>query len=86
MTGRHARLTTLFDELCDREQAEQAAAIEALDDPELARELRELLEPLGVPLDLDAESIHPRALQEVLKRVEGRSAEPFVASLVLRST
>jgi ribonuclease R len=57
------------------------------DEPDRLRlhELRELLEPLGVLLELDAESIHPRVLQAVLKDVEGEASEPFVASLVLRS-
>jgi ribonuclease R len=54
-------------------------------DPMRLRDLKELLEPLGIQLDLDAQSIHPRALQAVMKRVEGQAYEPFVASLVLRS-
>jgi ribonuclease R len=57
------------------------------DEPDRQRlhELRELLEPLGIPLDVDADFVHPRALQAVMQQVEGRPAEPFVASLVLRS-
>jgi ribonuclease R len=69
------------------EGRETPALYRVHDEPDRQRlhELRELLEPLGVPLDLSAESIHPRTLQAVMKQVEGRPAEPFVASLVLRS-
>ena len=56
-------------------------------EPDSARlhELRELLEPLGIGLDLSDESLHPRVLQQVLNQVEGEASEPFVASLVLRA-
>jgi ribonuclease R len=54
-------------------------------DAERLTELRDLLAPLGVPLAGDLERLPPRALQEVLRLVEGRPEEAFVGALVLRS-
>ncbi|MEE8277626.1 MAG: ribonuclease R, partial [Thermoanaerobaculia bacterium] len=48
-------------------------------------ELRLLLRPLGLALKGDLRSLHPAALQEVLRRVEGRPEEAFVSTLVLRT-
>jgi ribonuclease R len=48
-------------------------------------ELRTILGGLAIPLDGDLTNLHPRALQEVLRRVEGVPEEPFVSTLVLRS-
>jgi ribonuclease R len=73
-----------------------AAELEGRDAPALYRiheepdrgrleELRELLKPLGIPLEVDVEHLHPTVLQEVLRRVEGHREESFVATLVLRA-
>src|SRR5262245_15365201 len=48
-------------------------------------ELRELLATFGLSLRGDAENLHPSALQEVLKAVQGRPEEHFVSSVVLRT-
>ncbi|HEY7215678.1 MAG TPA: RNB domain-containing ribonuclease, partial [Thermoanaerobaculia bacterium] len=48
-------------------------------------ELREMLAAFGLTLRGDAENLHPGALQEVLKAVQGRPEEHFVSSVVLRS-
>ena len=47
--------------------------------------LAEILEPLGIELDVAAGDAPPAALQRVLAEVEGRPEEPFVASLVLQA-
>ena len=47
--------------------------------------LAEILEPLGIELEVDAGDAQPAALQAVLAGVEGRPEEPFVASLVLQA-
>jgi ribonuclease R len=67
--------------------AEQPALFRIHDEPkrENLHELRSLLEPLGIDLDLGPDVLHPSALQEVLRQVEGSPSEPFVASLVLRA-
>jgi ribonuclease R len=73
-----------------------AAELEGRDAPALYRiheepdrgrleELKELLKPLGIPLEVDVEHLHPTVLQEVLQRVEGHREEFFVATLVLRA-
>ena len=48
-------------------------------------ELQEILRPLDLSLKGDLRSLHPKALQEVLRRVEGRPEEAFVSTLVLRT-
>ncbi len=67
--------------------AEEPALYRIHTEPDRARfeELRAFLEPLGVPLELGPEELHPSHLQEVLRRVEGHSEEPFVATLILRA-
>jgi ribonuclease R len=57
------------------------------DPPRLERleELREILRPLGIELSGELDALHPAALQEVLRRVEGRPEEHFVSSVVLRT-
>jgi ribonuclease R len=52
---------------------------------ERLEELRDLLRPLGIELPDDLESLHPSALQAVLRRVAGTPEEQFVASVVLRT-
>ncbi len=52
---------------------------------ESLEELRLILAPLGLELRGDLADPQPSALQAVLRRVEGRPEEPFVASLVLRA-
>ncbi|HVS02342.1 MAG TPA: ribonuclease R [Thermoanaerobaculia bacterium] len=54
-------------------------------DPERVDELRTLLRPFGIDLPESSEPPEPGALQDVLRRVEGRPEEPFVAAVVLRS-
>ncbi len=53
--------------------------------PARVEELRELLATFGLSLRGDAEDLHPSALQEVLKAVQGRPEEHFVSSVVLRT-
>jgi len=53
--------------------------------PSRVEELREVLATFGLTLRGDAENLHPSALQEVLKEVDGRPEEPFVSSVVLRT-
>ncbi len=67
--------------------AELPALYRVHDEPERGRfeELRSFLEPLGIPLELTAEMLHPSLLQEVLRAVEGHDEEPFVSTLVLRA-
>jgi ribonuclease R len=48
-------------------------------------ELRELLTTLGIELRGDTEDLPPRALQDVLRAVQGRPEEQFVSSVVLRT-
>jgi ribonuclease R len=54
-------------------------------DPRDLEELREVLAEMGIDLEGDLEALHPRVLQNLLLRVEGRPEESFVSSLVLRS-
>ena len=67
--------------------AEVPALYRVHTEPDRARfeELRSFLEPLGIPLDLGPEELHPSHLQEVLERVRGHEEEPFVATLILRA-
>ena len=67
--------------------AEEPALYRVHTEPDRERfeELRSFLEPLGIPLDLGPEALHPSHLQEVLRRVEGHAEETFVATLILRS-
>lgn len=69
------------------EGAEVPALYRVHTEPDRARfeELKSFLEPLGIPLDLGPEELHPSHLQEVLERVRGHDEEPFVATLILRS-
>jgi len=53
--------------------------------PDRLAELRDLLAPLGIELRGNYDALHPSFLQEVLKRVQGTPAEPFVSSVVLRT-
>jgi ribonuclease R len=53
--------------------------------PERLTELRAQLAPLGITLEGDLESLHPMALQQVLRQVAGRPVEGFITSLVLRT-
>ncbi len=53
--------------------------------PPKVEELREFLETFGITLKGDAENLHPSALQEVLKEVQGKPEERFVSSVVLRT-
>jgi ribonuclease R len=53
--------------------------------PPKVEELREFLETFGITLKGDAENLHPSALQEVLKEVQGKPEEHFVSSVVLRT-
>ncbi|HKI04960.1 MAG TPA: RNB domain-containing ribonuclease, partial [Thermoanaerobaculia bacterium] len=53
--------------------------------PSRVEELREVLATFGLTLPGDSENLHPSALQEVLKEVQGRPEEPFVSSVVLRT-
>jgi ribonuclease R len=53
--------------------------------PDRLAELRDLLAPLGIDLRGNYDALHPSFLQEVLKRVQGMPAEPFVSSVVLRT-
>jgi ribonuclease R len=48
-------------------------------------ELRSVVKPMGLKLEKDLELLNPAALQALLKQVEGKPEEPFVASLVLRA-
>jgi ribonuclease R len=48
-------------------------------------ELAELLRPLGIELEGDLDDLPPAALQEILKKVEGRPDEAFLSALVLRT-
>ncbi len=59
--------------------------IHAAPTPARVEELRELLATFGLSLRGDAENLHPSALQEVLKAVDGRPEEHFVSSVVLRT-
>ena len=54
-------------------------------DAERLEELEELLAPLGIPLEHDPEDPSPRALQEVIRKVEGHPQEAFVSRVVLRA-
>ncbi len=67
--------------------AEAAALYRVHTEPDRSRfeELKSFLEPLGIPLELGPEKLHPSHLQEVLRRVEGHVEEPFVATLILRA-
>jgi exoribonuclease R len=67
--------------------AEEPALYRIHTEPDRSRfeELRSFLEPLGVPLELGTEELHPSHLQEVLRRVEGHPEETFVATLILRA-
>jgi ribonuclease R len=67
--------------------SEQPALFRVHDEPdrEHLHELRGLLEPLGIELDVSPEVLHPSALQAVLRQVEDSPSEALVASLVLRS-
>ena len=67
--------------------AEEPALYRIHTEPDRARfeELRSFLEPLGIPLELGPEELHPSHLQEVLRRVEGHPEETFVATLILRA-
>lgn len=53
--------------------------------PEDLDELRLVLAGLGIRLQVDLEALHPRMLQDLLRRMDGRPEEPFVASMVLRA-
>jgi ribonuclease R len=53
--------------------------------PPKVEELREFLETFGITLKGEAENLHPSALQEVLKEVQGKPEEHFVSSVVLRT-
>jgi len=53
--------------------------------PARVEELREVLATFGLTLRGDSENLHPSALQEVLREVQGRPEEPFVSSVVLRT-
>jgi ribonuclease R len=53
--------------------------------PERLDELRELLERFGLELHGDMENLHPSALQQVLREVQGKPEEHFVSSVVLRT-
>lgn len=53
--------------------------------PSRVEELREVLATFGLTLRGDSENLHPSALQEVLKEIQGRPEEPFVSSVVLRT-
>src|SRR6185369_16246937 len=53
--------------------------------PDRLAELRDLLAPLGIELRGNYDALHTSFLQEVLKRVQGTPAEPFVSSVVLRT-
>jgi len=48
-------------------------------------ELKETLRAVGVTLKGDLENLHPSALQDVLRQVEGAPEEGFVSTLVLRT-
>jgi ribonuclease R len=52
--------------------------------PERLDELRELLESFGLELP-EGEDLHPAALQEVLRQVQGKPEEKFVSSVLLRT-
>ncbi len=54
-------------------------------DPDDLEELRQFLRPLGIDLAGDLESLHPSALQKVLRRVEDHPEEALVSTLVLRA-
>lgn len=66
---------------------ESPAVYRVHDSPQLTalEELRSVVKPLGLKLEGDLELLNPAALQALLKQVEGKPEEPFVASLVLRS-
>jgi ribonuclease R len=68
-------------------QREAPALYRVHDAPSPARleELRELLKTFGLSLRGDVETLHPGALQDVLKEVQGKPEEPFVSSVVLRT-
>jgi ribonuclease R len=69
-------------------EAHEVPALHRVHDPpsrDDLYELRTILAGLAVPLEGDLTNLHPRALQDVLRRVEGRPEEPFVSTLVLRS-
>jgi ribonuclease R len=53
--------------------------------PERLDELRDLLETFGIELHGDMENLHPTALQQVVREVQGRPEEHFVSSVVLRT-
>ena len=54
-------------------------------DPDRLADLRDTLLPLGIELRGNFDALHPTALQEVLRQVEGRPEEGFVSSIVLRT-
>lgn len=47
--------------------------------------LKETLQAVGVTLRGELENLHPSALQDVLRQVEGTPEEPFVSTVVLRT-
>jgi ribonuclease R len=53
--------------------------------PERLDELRELLETFGIELHMDMENLHPSALQQALREVQGKPEEHLVSSVVLRT-
>jgi ribonuclease R len=66
----------------------ESPAIFRVHDPPQAtslEELRSIVKPLGLKLEGDFELLNPAALQALLQQVEGKPAEPFVSSLVLRA-
>lgn len=71
----------------EMENRQSPALFRVHDPPSVARleELRDLLKTLGITLRGSIDDLHPGALQEVLKEVEGKPEEPFVSSVVLRT-
>jgi ribonuclease R len=59
--------------------------VHAAPTPERLEELEELLATFGLELHGDVENLHPTALQEVLRQVQGKPEEHFVSSVVLRT-
>jgi ribonuclease R len=47
--------------------------------------LKETLRAVGVTLKGELENLHPSALQDVLRQIEGEPEEPFVSTVVLRT-